>query len=418
MHTVYGGADRFRADTARKLGALALGVMDAWMPDALAMRSLLGMEVSDALAEELYARVRDKLSREPVEDYRIDFEDGYGVRADAEEDGHAHAAAVELARGMTAGTLPPYVGVRVKAMTEASHGRALRTLDVFLTALAEATGGALPPWFTVTLPKVEIPAQVEALTDTVEALEETLGLPRGRVSMELMVELPATLLATDGTLALPRLVDAARGRCVAVHLGAYDLLSACGVVAQEQSLSHGYCQLARRVMTLSLAGRALARVDGATTLLPIPPHRTMDPAARTADANRENTAVVTTAMRTSYGNIRAALAEGYYQGWDLHPAQLPVRYATVYAFFRSQAVTEGTRLQRFIAQAAQATQVGGVFDDAATGQGMVNFFLRALACGALTEPEVTAHTGLSVASLQTLRASRSFAGIAGDQLPR
>ncbi len=417
VHTVYGGADRFRADTARKLGDIALRTMDLWMPTGAAMRGRLQGSWRESIAETLHARVRDKLTREPVEDYRIDFEDGYGVRPDTEEDGHARSAAGEVARGMAGGTLPPFVGIRVKALTADSHARALRTLDVFLTALAEATGGRVPPWFVVTLPKVALAAQVETLVDAVEALERALGIPPGAVGIELMVELPTALVAEDGTVALPRLVDAARGRCAAVHLGAYDLTAACGITTVNQSLDHPYCKLARQTMKLALAGRGVWLVDGATTKLPIPPHRAAADAPWTPEQQERNADVVADALGASRRNIENALRDGFYQGWDLHPGQLPVRYAVVYAFFLAQAASEGERLDRFVAQAARATQSGGVFDDAATGQGMVNFFLRAMACGALTEAEVTAHTGLTAEALAT----RSFARMtesARSQLPR
>src|ERR1043166_4744797 len=66
----------------------------------------LGIAEHPALAT-IHARVESKLAREPVEDFRIDFEDGYGNRPDLEEDHHAGAAAAELSRGMRAGTLPP-----------------------------------------------------------------------------------------------------------------------------------------------------------------------------------------------------------------------------------------------------------------------------------------------------------------------
>jgi len=66
------------------------------------------------MAYSVYNRVLEKLKREPVEDFRIDFEDGYGNRPDAEEDGHAESAALEVARGMQEGSLPPFIGIRIK----------------------------------------------------------------------------------------------------------------------------------------------------------------------------------------------------------------------------------------------------------------------------------------------------------------
>ena len=151
VHTVYGGAQLYKKGVHRKLGQLALANLDAYAEDAGAFSAALGLS-SAVDAELLWQRVRQKLAQEAIEDQRIDFEDGYGHRADAEEDGHAVAAAQELAKGVLADDLPPFIGIRVKPFTDESAGRGLRTLDLFLTALVEATGRRLPERFVVTLP--------------------------------------------------------------------------------------------------------------------------------------------------------------------------------------------------------------------------------------------------------------------------
>jgi hypothetical protein len=83
-----------------------------------------------------------------------------------------------------------------------------------------------------------------------------------------------------------------------------------------------------------------------------------------------------------------------------------VRYATCYAFFLEGFDPAAERLRNFVDKSAQATLVGDVFDDAATGQGLLNYFLRALNCGAVTLEDV-AQTGLT----QDEFALRSFAKI-------
>jgi hypothetical protein len=118
----------------------------------------------------------------------------------------------------------------------------------------------------------------------------------------------------------------------------------------------------------------------------------------------DDPAVVHNAMRLHYDHIRHSLSHAYYQGWDLHPAQLVTRYAAVYAFFLEGLDAAGARLSNFVEAAAKATLVGDVFDDAATGQGLLNYFLRAINCGAITEEEATTRTGLTVDELRT----RSF----------
>ena len=123
----------------------------------------------------------------------------------------------------------------------------------------------------------------------------------------------------------------------------------------------------------------------------------------TAVEQRENVAAVHRAWKLHFDNVRHSLINGFYQSWDLHPAQLPARYAAVYDFFQSARGAATARLRNFVAQATHATMMGDVFDDAATGQGLLNFFARGLACGALTMDEAR-ETGLSVGELQ----GRSF----------
>src|SRR5213079_71179 len=131
VHTVYGGAHLFASDTARKLGDLALRALEAYAPDAAAFAEAIG--VPRELAPKVYDRVRDKLRREPVEDFRIDFEDGYGNRPDDEEDKDAERCGREVAAGMANGTLPPFIGIRIKPFTQELMRRSIRTLDIFVS---------------------------------------------------------------------------------------------------------------------------------------------------------------------------------------------------------------------------------------------------------------------------------------------
>lgn len=393
VHVVYGGAHLFRADTAKKLGATAIRALDEHAPDAASFAAAFGLSQEQAAV--VRARVAEKLRREPVEDLRIDFEDGYGVRADAEEDGHAVAAAGELVKGLAEGTLPPLIGIRVKALDEEQRARSIRTLDSFLTA----TGGRLPEGFVITLPKITVPAQVAALAGLLDSLEVKLGVARGTIDIELMIETPQAIGA------LTALREAARGRAVAAHFGAYDYTAACGVTAAHQTLDHPACDFARQMMQVAYAGTGMRLSDGATTLLPITPHRQ---APLSEEQRLENRSAVHRAWGIHRANVRRALEHGYYQGWDLHPAQLVARYAAVHAFFLDVIEAAGERLQRFVREAARATQQGGVFDDAATGQGLLNVFLRALSSGAITEEEAARLSGLTTAQLR----ARSFAAIA------
>jgi citrate lyase beta subunit len=406
VHTVYGGAHLFRADAAARLGDFALRALDAYAGDAAEFARAFALPAG--LAATVRERVVEKLRREPVEDLRIDFEDGYGCRTDAEEDGHAVAAGRAAAAGLAAGTLPPFFGLRIKALTAESRQRAARTLDLFLTALAGAGDRRLPPHLVVTLPKVTAPEQVAALAGLLERLEAALGLPARALALEIMVETPRAILDDRGGVLLPRLVRAGRGRCMAAHFGAYDYTAALEVTAAHQGLEHPACDFARHVMQVALAGSGVWLADGSTTVLPLPPHRPAPGAPPlTAEQLAENRDVVHRAWRLHAGDVRRSLVRGFYQSWDLHPAQLVSRYAALHSFFLEGLDAAAGRLRNFLDQAARATRVGNVFDDAATGQGLLNSFLRAVGCGALREDEALARTGLTVDELR----GRSFAAI-------
>ena len=409
VHTVYGGAHLFRATTARRLGEAALAALAEHAPDGAALAAALGGPAEPELADRVYERVVDKLRREPVEDFRIDFEDGYGPRSDDEEDGHAESAAREVARGAADGGLPPFVGIRIKPLTAELGRRALRTLDRFLATLV-AEHKTVPELFVVTLPKVTLVEQVATLAKALARLEERLGLARGTVGVELMVETPRAIFAADGTVALPALVAAARGRCRGAHFGTYDYTASLGVTAAEQRMDHPVCDFAKQATQVALAGTGVHLSDGATNVLPVGPHRGD---GLSAAQREENRAAVHAAWRLHAAHVRHSLVGGFYQGWDLHPAQLPSRFATVYAFFLGGAAAAGQRLRGFVESAARATLFGDVFDDAATGQGLLNFFLRATGCGALGEDEAERLSGLTAEELRGRSFPAILAGRAG-----
>jgi citrate lyase beta subunit len=383
IHTVYGGAHLFKADTARRLGATALRVFKEQGPDAETLGSVLGLE--PASATRVHARVIEKLEREPVEDFRLDFEDGYGNRPDAEEDGHAESAAVEVATGAKLGTLPPFVGIRIKNLGHELRERALRTTHLFLERLLKETDGRIPPNFVVTLPKITHRGQVGILVDTFTKIETVYRLPPGMLRMELMVETPQSIFDEHGAVALPGLIAEGRGRITAAHFGTYDYTASLGITASHQHMRHPACDFARSVMQVALAGTDVWLSDGATNVLPVGTDR----------------GAIHRAWRLHYDDIRHSLTNAFYQGWDLHPAQLVTRYAAVYAFFLESLDAASERLLNFIAKAAQATLVGEVFDDAATGQGLLNYFLRALNCGAVREEEIGKLTGLTLEELRS-----------------
>jgi hypothetical protein len=223
-----------------------------------------------------------------------------------------------------------------------------------------------------------------------------------------MVETTQSVLNEDGRVHLRSLVEAGRGRTAGAHFGVYDYTAACGVTAAHQTIDHPACDLARQLLQAALAGTGVWISDGATNVLPVAPHRANSNGPPLSVAQQAaNQAAVHAAWRLHYGHVRRSLAAAFYQGWDLHPAQLPSRYAAVYCFFREGLEAAAARLRNFVEHAARATLAGAVFDDAATGQGLLSYFQRALHCGAIGEDEAVAKTGLGLADLR----GRSFAEI-------
>lgn len=436
VHTVYGGAHLFRADTSQRIGNTALIHLKEYAPHfeifakALELngyeslpaekrdisklaeqlrtdpKSVREKDTSAYIAVTVYDRIVEKLKREPVEDFRIDFEDGYGNRPDEEEDVHAIRTAKEVAKGMNENLLPPFIGIRIKPLTEELKLRSIRTLDLFISSLINITKVKLPKNFVVTLPKVTVPEQVSALGSLFEALERNTGLTPQSLKMELMVETPQSILDSNGNSALLNLVRAAKGRCIAAHFGVYDYTASSNITAAYQGMTHPTCDFARHMMQVALAGTGIRLSDGATNIIPVGPHRQIDGEPLTKSQVNENHKVVYKAWKLNYNDIRHSLKHGFYQGWDLHPSQLSVRYAAVYSFFLEGLEAASHRLKSFMDKAAQATLVGGVFDDAATGQALLNFFLRGISYGALTEKEAT-ESGLTLEEIRL----RSFKAI-------
>lgn len=429
VHTVYGGANLFKSDSMPKMGKVAMQSFTTYAPDFVTLANVLKLEgygslpktnaavtkLTNELAfmkEEdqkkhpawlpyaVYNKIVAKLEREAVEDFRIDFEDGFGNRPDAEEDATSVSAATELAKGMKDKTISPFIGIRIKPFTEDLKGRGVRTLDIFISTLLEKSGGKIPANFVVMLPKVTIPEQIEALVIFLDIIETQNKLPAGSLKMEMMVEATQAVMDEDGKNPLLKFIRASKGRCIAAHFGTYDYTASCNITARYQTMAHPVCDFAHHMTRVALGGTGIMLSDGATNVMPVGPHRGDK---LTPKQKKENKDVVHKAWKTAYDHTMHSLVNGFYQGWDLNPAQLPMRYAATYVFFLESYEDAAVRLKHFVEKSAQATLSGDIFDDAATGQGLLNYFLKAMNCGAITEKEATA-TGLTIDEIR----SRSF----------
>ena len=349
VHTVYVPADRYDEHTVTEFGRQAVALLDEH-----------GAELQ--LADEVRDRVRAKLESEPIEDLRIDFEDGYGNRTDAEEDETVRAAAASLRRSLQAGTASPYHGIRFKSFEAPTRDRGVRTLDLFVGELADSIGAG----FVVTLPKVTSVDQVDAMVVACRWIEQARGLTEGTLRFEIQVETPQSILGPDGTALVARMVHAAAGRCTGLHYGTYDYSASCGIAAEYQSMEHPAADHAKAIMQVAAAGTGVFVSDGSTNVLPV--------------GDRERIVV---AWRLHQRLVRRSLERGYYQGWDLHPGQLPTRFAATYAFYREGFPTAAARLRAFVHGGDS-----GYLDEPATAVALAGFVVRALECGAVDEVEV------------------------------
>ncbi|GII60541.1 aldolase [Sphaerisporangium krabiense] len=311
VHTVYVPAGRVDRHTVRSWGERALALLETHLPDARALAAVFGPMGGD-LAADVRGRVAAKLAAEPVEDLRIDFEDGYGVPPGAREDADAVAAAEAVAAMRADGTLPRRWGLRVKSFADGDPARSLRTLDAFLTAVLARAGG-LPDGFTVTFPKVLMEEYLGQFAACLGELEAGLGLPAGTLRFEMQVEAPQTVMFLARS---PGLVPSLGGRLAAAHFGVFDYTAACGLPPHEQRLDHPVCDHAREVMRVALAGTGVELSDGSLAASPA------------SDAAPDVHAL----WRTHAALVRHSLRHGFHQGWDMHPSHLVSRYATVYAF--------------------------------------------------------------------------------------
>ena len=429
VHTVYGGANLFKSDTCIKMGEIALKSLQTYSPDFITLAKVLKFEGCDKLPDDkkkadklikklnkmdeaerkqhpawlsytVYNKIVKKLQTEAVEDFRIDFEDGFGNRPDEEEDATAENAANELTMGMNEKTISPFIGIRIKPFTEDLKNRGVRTMDIFLTTLLEKTNGKLPDNFIVMLPKVTIPEQVSTMVRLLEIIERKNNLAPGTLKIETMVEATQIIMDDEGRNPLMKIIRAGEGRLIAAHFGTYDYTASCGITAKYQTMAHPVCDFAHHMTKVALGGTGIFLSDGATNIMPVAPHRGDKLTAKQVKDNHQS---VHNAWRIGYNHSMHSLINGFYQGWDLNPAQLPMRYAATYNFFLSSITDATHRLKSFVDRAAISTLTGDIFDDAATGQGLLNFFLKAMNCGAITEQEATA-TGLTIDEIR----SRSF----------
>ncbi|MCV7206966.1 aldolase [Mycolicibacterium peregrinum] len=383
VHTVYIPGNRYSATMPADWGAAALAAgKDAGGLDAVV--ALVGASTgTDCEPETLAVLVENKLATEPIEDLRIDFEDGYGTFDDATEDADVAQAVAALRIALDAGTSTPFVGTRFKCFEAATRARGLRTLDMFVSGLVES--GGLPDGLTLTLPKVTSVDQVEAMVVVAGALEGANGLTSGRIRFEVQVETPQAILGADGRAPVAQFIHAGQGRVSSLHYGTYDYSASLGIAAAYQSMEHPAADHAKNVMQLAVAGTGVHMSDGSTNILPV--------------GDPDNVAM---AWKLHARLVRRHLERGIYQGWDMHPAQLVTRYLATYAFYRGAFAPAAARLRNYVHRLDST-----VMDEPATARALANVIHRGSVCGALTTDEIEAATDLPMSTVRDIALGRT-----------
>lgn len=401
VHTVYVPADTFTPDLAADWGRQALAAVADGSPGSLASlaRAVAPEGADDELVGAVAQAVDRKLRTEPIEDLRLDFEDGFGDRGDREEDEHAVASARAVARAVLAGSAPPFLGIRFKSFEADTRARGLRTLDLFVSTLvregglreAGASPDGLPTGLVLTLPKVSTFEQVQVMVQACERLEDRLGLPAGRLRFEVQMETAPLLLGHDGRSPLPDVLHRTGGRVEALHYGTYDYSDSLQIAAQHQSMEHPAADFAKELMQVAVAGTGVRLSDGSTNVLPA------------GDAGQREEAWALHARL-----VRRSLERGYYQGWDLHPAQLLTRYLATYCFYAQGLPAAATRLFDYAHQVETE-----VLDEPATARALARFVHRGVVCGAVSDEQLGSRTGLDREGLFALARPKAAARPAG-----
>lgn len=381
IHVMYGGAHLFSEKTFEKIASLAIQSFDYAAKDHKALMSITNETWGESFSADVYNRVQRKLATAPVEDYRVDFEDGYGVRSDDEEDRHAKAAAHTMMAVVGKTHSPPNIGLRIKPLSLAGMRRALKTLAIFVDELGELRrrGPADLKHVIVTLPKVTNAEQVATLVEILEGYEKDYHLGHGFFSIELIIESPEAFLGLNGSIPVASFLHAAAGRCRGLHFGVYDFTSSLGIGSAGQSIDHVACDFARLWIQVAAAlAPNMAISDGIISRLPLVPKET----------SSQSRALFEDSWRYNYQQMMRSLTNGYYQGWDLHPCQLPIRHVVNHVFVLKEFNGAVERLKAFMAKAHQASHVGGMFDDRASVLGLINFFDRAMTSGVVNKAEL------------------------------
>jgi citrate lyase beta subunit len=379
FHTFYGGAHLFKETTFSRMTQLGQQGFERFFatPKALGDWYDLVFHVpadnvkiegalrqgsvgfSEADLTQLHTLLKACISRQFLEDYRIDFEDGYGVHEPTEELAQAERSAKVLAQVLaSAPSLEalPNVGIRLKPFSGGQAAHSVRLLGHFFETLQANVSLEKLPSFWVTLPKCRMAAEGVKLAQLLESLEVALGLASNTFGMELMFETLEGIQALGNRDFvqhwLPEVADGCCQRPTALVLGTFDTCAEWGIASRNQGHQHPLMDYVR-LQALGWGNQIGAQVvDSITRTVP---QLSMDGEPLAVHGR----------------HVAHSLALGVSAGWDIHPLQVLARHAVRLAMVFSGLSAALERLERFLTARTHASRVGAGFDDLATVRGLV-----------------------------------------------
>ena len=299
VHTVYVPADRYHPDLPAQWGAAAAACVEA-RRDRGGLAAPPGWIDGSPPRSPLASCA--KLAAEPIEDLRLDFEDGYGPRPDDEEDARRRGDGEPLADAA-----PPGPRRRCRPAVQVLRGadpppRATHPRPV--PRHPARRPAACPTGWSSRCPRSARSSQVAGHGRRSAGGSRRRRTPRRSLRFEIQVETPQLIIGADGTrpvaAADPRRWRAGH-RPALRHLRLQRLAAASP--RPTRPCDHPAADFAKQV---DAGGRRRHR--GA------PVRRLHQRAAGRRPAQ------VHAAWRLHAGLVRRALERGFYQGWDLHPA--------------------------------------------------------------------------------------------------
>ena len=304
----------------------------------------------------------DRPARAPL--VMLDGEDAQALREDVTEAGLREAAAI-IADADWSGDGPPTL--RTFRPPGFGLGTTARDLATLIGTLAER--GLAHRLDALIYPKIEHPAEIEALYAFLDLVEAAVGLPQRSIRVGFLIE------SGWGAARLPEIALAASARLCSIIYGLADYSADLGLplIADDHELATWV-----RAEIVNVAGAVgVPAIDGMTLAYPVAD------ASLDASANR---ARFLERMALVHADAARARDLGMLGKWVGHPAQL---FAVLLAFevgLETEALeTEAAKLEAYRASvvdhAKGATIIGGVMSDRATDRHARALLRRAVAVG-------------------------------------